>query len=61
MKLYFAAAAAGFFWICCLEILILFPIRYAAGRLIESSETWIRRMFPKTPGGELAGGGLLAL
>jgi adenosylcobinamide-phosphate synthase len=62
MKLYFAAAAAGFF----LDLLfgdphsLPHPVRLL-GRLIESSETWIRRMFPKTPGGELAGGGLLAL
>ena len=62
MKLYFAAAAAGFF----LDLLFGDPHSFPhpvrlLGRLIEGSETWIRRMFPKTPGGELAGGGLLAL
>lgn len=62
MKLYFAAAAAGFL----LDLLLgdphslPHPVRQL-GRLIEQSERWIRKRVPRTPEGELAGGGFLAL
>ncbi len=62
MKIYFAAAAAGF----CLDLLfgdpycLPHPVRWL-GTLIGKSERWIRKRFPKTAGGELAGGGVLVL
>ena len=62
MKLYFAVAAAGFL----LDLLLgdphslPHPVRQL-GKLIKQSESWIRKRFPRTPEGELAGGGFLAL
>ena len=62
MKVYFAAAIAGF----CLDLLfgdpycLPHPVRWL-GTLIGKSERWIWKRFPKTAGGELAGGGVLVL
>ncbi len=49
-------------WTCCLEIppFLYHPIR-VIGNLIALLEKWLRKVFPKTPKGELAGGVFLVI